>query len=695
MTSDKKTPIRFTDRFGWFWYNDPEIFFDTQEDLDAKMKAMHDQGITHVITFSCTHFRWSFRPWWDKINECLKRICIAAHKYDIKVIEHHSAHLDHFLPDQQKTERFIRHFRDRGGDVANYPGLIKFLKRDDPEEAERYQINGQTGVPVSPYDAHGHCFNNPDYVRDYLAYLESVYAAGPDGIMTDDVQYYGLGMACSCAVCREKFRQETGLELPPDGDHDAWEAWTKDMRNPGFIQWQRFRVKSVLDFHRKVAEHYHRLGLSLLRPNYSSSGLGGPSLSVYAMDALPELDVIFQECCLSSVIRYSFLSFLDEQQHRALLGRKRSIPHMMMFYADTPNKLTFVWGVARLAGAMLTNTFEGGGAPDETLLRKFDIRYEKKLFGLAPLAEVGFLDSREDAQVGPNRSLSRFRLWMQSCRLHNIQHTLLDIRDPASWQTPVLILNETGMMRDSEIADLEKWMQNGGTLIVSGQCGVVDEMMRMRPLPARADLETADLAAHEVRIETRGKGRLVRVGCAFGYPGSDEENRKLFIDNPDRFDFRYIIQHIRRLEYMADCYDDRNTPSAARPGERFARGAAPRAEVAKLIRSLGVPARCTVEGLPEGVLYTVYDDGADGLVLHLLNSCQCLEIAPDAVPSHRDPIPFPALSGEARIRLDAEGRYTAKLITLAGETLLALAPDLVMIYGRAPTSDLQQQLTLN
>ena len=670
MTAENKSAIKFTDRFGWFWYNDQEIFFDTQADIDAKMKAMRDQGITHVITFSCTHFRWSFKPWWGKINECLQRICIAAHKYGIKVIEHHSSHLDSFVQDTLHTEGFTREFTLRHGDVKNYPGLLEFLMRDDPQERQRYQINGQTGEPVSPYDAHGHCFNNPDYVRDYLEYLESVYATGVDGIMTDDVQYYGLGMSCSCPVCRKKFREQSGFELPPDGDSEAWLAWTGNMRNPGFIEWLRFRVESVLNFHRQVVSHYRRLGLELLRPNYSSGCLGGPSLMAYAMDDLPELDVIFQECCYSSIIRYGFLTYLDEQQHRALLGRERNIPHMMMFYADDQNKLLFVWGIARLAGAMLTNTPEGGNAPDETYLRNFESRYADKLFGLSPVADIGFIDSRENAQFGPCRSVSRFRLWMQSCRLNNIQHTLLDIKDPASWQTPVLVINEISMMRDSELADLRQWMLNGGTLIVSGQCGVVDENFQSRPLAERSEFETSQLDAHEVRIEKCGRGQLVLVGYSFGYPGDDGENRRLFIGNQEIFDFRHMLKHIRKQVHMADSFDDHHNPSASRPGALFQAGKTARAEAAGLLKKFTAQSRYTVEGLPEGVLYSVFADDKGNISIHLLNACKCMDIAPDAVPSHRDPIPFPALSGKARIKIADTADLQAKFITLEGEIML-------------------------
>ena len=674
MTSETLSPIRYTDRFAWFWYNDEEIFSDTQADIDAKMKALHDQGITHVITFSFTHFRWSFRPWWPLINECLKRVCIAAHRFGIQVVEHHSSHLDSFLEEGEHTsDGFAREFTLRHGVIEHFDGLLDFLRRHDPVEAARWQINGQLGKPVTPYNAHAHCFNNEDYVRDYLAYLETVYATGVDGIMTDDVQYFGLGMACSCPTCRALFRKQTGLELPPDGDEEGWAKWTGNIRNPGFGAWMRFRHESVLNFHRRVAEHYHRLGLNLLRPNYTSGALGGNNLTAYAVDDLPELHVIFQECCYSSIIRYGFISYLDEQQHRAALGRKRNIPHMMMFYADDDNHLHFAWGVARLAGAMFTNTPEGGNAPDETRLRQFEIQYGENLFGLEPAAQVGFFDSRDNCDFGPCRSISRMRLWMQACRFANIQHVIVDSKHPETWTMPVICINEVGMLTDSEIGDLNRWMEQGGTLIVSGQCGVLDENMKERPLSEREWLETASLEADEIRIESRGKGRLVRVGHGFGYPGDSEETKALFIDNPDRFDFRANLRYHARAKHIVDSIDDRKNPSAARPGERYRCGIEARAAVALLLGELLGQAPVRIEGLPEGVLYSVFRTKEGGYAVHLLNACGCYDIAPDAVPSHADPVPFPTLSGKATLHVPGLDGFSARWMTLEGEQTLPAA----------------------
>ena len=393
MELTSKKNIRFTDRFGWFWYNDEEIFHDSQADILRKMQVMRDQGITHVITFSCTHFRLSYEPWWQEINVCLRKVVKAAHSLGIKVIEHHSSHLMFYPDTPAMVEHLKRDAKRRYQSLDNYPGLVEHLLDCSPEERATWQINGLTGEPVTPYGAHGHCFNNDEYVERYLKYLETVYATGVDGIMTDDVQYYGLGQACACSVCRKKFFEATGYTLPEPGE--AWQKWFGDMRNASFNSWVHYRYNVLQNFHRRVAEHYHKLGLELIRPNYTSGALRC-LLANMDLGELPELDVLFQECCYSSVIRYSFLSFLDEQQQRSLLANQRKIPHMMMFYADCNDQLLFSWAVARLAGAMFTNTPEGGKQPDEARLRKFEALHGKYIFGLQAQAQAGFIDSREN-----------------------------------------------------------------------------------------------------------------------------------------------------------------------------------------------------------------------------------------------------------------------------------------------------------
>jgi hypothetical protein len=166
---------------------------------------------------------------------------------------------------------------------------------------------------------------------------------------------------------------------------------------------------------------------------------------------------------------------------------------MMMFYADRNDQLVFSWGVARLAGAMFTNTPEGGSQPDEKSLREFENRYQSDLFNLQVQAQIGFVDSRENCAFGPSYDMSRMRIWMQSCRLNNIQHKLVDVRDPASWDVPILVLNEVGLMSDSEISALLDYVKQGNTLIVSGSNGVVDEKYHQRTTAEQELLECKNL----------------------------------------------------------------------------------------------------------------------------------------------------------------------------------------------------------
>ena len=673
MTSENPKNITCRDRFGWFWYNDEEIFRDSEEDIFRKMKVMHDQGITHVITFSCTHFRISFEPWWDKIDACLRKVVKAAHSLGIKVIEHHSSHLMYYPSTPALIERLTRDAKIRRQSLENYPGLVEYLLNCSEEEQSYWQINGATGEPVTPYAAHGHCFNNDAYVEKYLKYLETVYATGVDGIMTDDVQYYGLGQACACKVCRQKFFEATGYTLPEPGE--AWEKWFGDMRNASFSAWVHYRHDVMLNFHQKVAAHYHKLGLKLIRPNYTSGALR-VMLSSIEIGELPELDVFFQECCYSSIIRYSFLSFLDEQQHRALVASQRNIPHMMMFYADRNDQLVFSWGVARLAGAMFTNTPEGGSQPDEKSLRDFENRYQSDLFNLQTQAQIGFVDSRENCSFGPSYDMSRMRVWMQACRLNNIQHKLVDVRDPANWDVPILVLNEVGLLRDREITALLDYVKQGNTLIVSGSNGIMDEKNRMRSNEEQKLLDCKTLDGNAVEVIDIGAGKLIKVGYAFGYPGSDEYKKALFVDNPKRFEFLSIIDHIKELAHLADSFDDRKNPSAANPGKIFNAAQESFRQVAELLNSLLAPSAVSIKGLPDGVLYSTFAAANGDLSIQLLNAAGCFDGVADKIVSHKDPIPFPQHSGKAEIVLSADyANAEVKLVTFDGEEILAAAQD--------------------
>lgn len=656
-------------RFGWFWYNDTEIFHDGQAQINAKVSAMADTGITHLITFSVTHFRWSFRPWWGILNECLEKICQAAHANGMKVIEHHSCNLGHFPDTPQKIAAFKQHFIHLNSSMDSWPGLVDYLL--DPKSAiENWcQIDGDTGKPSQAYSGHARCFNHPEFVKEYLRYLESIYACCVDGIMTDDVQYFSP-QACACPHCRELFARQSGFELPLP---EHWASWHGNMLDPMFLAWLKFRFDATHRFHETVKLHYESLGLPLLRPNYTSSGLTC-DLTACNTENLPSMDWYFQECCVSTVIRYSFPSFLTEQKHRAMIAAKRHIPHMMLFYAHRQELLEFVFGLARQAGSLFTNTPVAFGKVDESPYRVFEQKYAHLLFDAAPIVTVGFLDSCANRHFSGTYEASRIKFWMQSCSLGNIPHVLVSISCPETWkQFRVLCVNEVHLLSNEDIALLKQYADDGGTLVISGAVGDQDEAGRIRTQNQIESLwgfafETAPMS---VSIHPFGDGHICTVGYSFGYPGGEASNRNLFVDYPRRFDYMSIYELYNNKEEFSDVWIPRGVkgkptePHRAGRDNKFRRSAEARGQVIDLLHRLCVSSSpFDVDGLPEGILATPFIAVNGDITIQLLNARDVFPRSDDDVLSHDDPIPFPLwTTGAAHFSLlTPEARWKARFL---------------------------------
>ncbi|MBI2950974.1 hypothetical protein HYY27_02710, partial [bacterium] len=150
MPHPLSTPLDPWDtRFGFFWYNDHEIFRATQDDLNRQAEAFSKTGVNHVITFSVTHFRWAFRRHWGVITEALERVVHACHPHGIRVTEHHSCHLTYNPLTPEEEENMLRGFRMLNSSIDSWPELREDCDADPdvggtPLSSLR-QIDGRTG----------------------------------------------------------------------------------------------------------------------------------------------------------------------------------------------------------------------------------------------------------------------------------------------------------------------------------------------------------------------------------------------------------------------------------------------------------------------------------------------------------------------------------------------------------------------
>ena len=625
-------------RFAFFWYNDQEIFHDTAADLARKAEAFADVGINHVITFSCTHFRWSFRRHWDLLTDTLARVVTACHAVGIRVTEHHSSHLTHNPVDAAGERLLEERLRTRGSSLESWPHLREDCDADPvidgvPLSSWR-QIDGRTGrwarsAYPGRYDYQGwtFCFNNPHYRRAYLAYLAKLYATGIDGIMTDDVEWFGAGHACACAICRALFREQSGHDLPESGP--AWERWHGDHGDPAYVAWLRFRTSSTTAFHQAVKDHYTRLGIRPLRPNYSERVLHRDPHGV-SLEDLPDLDWIFKENDYSTIVRYSWCSWAIEAAHRYAVGRWRDIPPMSMFYPDRPDSVRFCWGLAMSWGHLYLATPEGESLDHtEKRLRRFEVAHPELLRRVQRVASLGFYDSRATRHLyehAEERSLAGLIAWAQACYRRNLPFDLFQPEELSRLpRYRLVVLNEAVFLSDAELEALRRFVQAGGTLVWTGATGSNDETGAGRDAAVLGRFWGIDSFAAvpdgAPPVTTRiGAGRLVQVAGDYALEPVERIARPVGGGRRTRLPWQPVSAAHERL----------------------------RDELVAFLGGLAGGADLELDNLPAGVLATVFaTESGDSLVVHLVNAAQTLAVAgTGASIGHDDSIPFPRFGGE-------------------------------------------------
>lgn len=485
-------------RYGWIWYDAKEIFEFSQENMDAKVKRYADVGINILIGFSCTHFRWSFVRHWDKINACIEKLVRACHKYGIKYVEHHSSHLT-FNPQNDEDRKWAgKVLLSRNSKPEDWPGFWEDACGDPVIDGVKMssmrQISGRSGkAGITTYHGYGMCFNNPDYRRLYLNYLESLYRLGIDGIMTDDIQFFGNDgtgwasfNACTCEHCRRLFREKTGYGIPQP---EQWKEFYWNFKDRVFVAWKRFKDESTLDFAYTVNRHFENLGYHMLRPNYISNVIE-TNVTACPFEKCAELwDCVFQENCNFLIITQSWPAFALEAVHRLCMARKRGVPSMSMFYPCTDSAVYFGWAIAASWGQLFA---QSGGENfdnylDESFIRGFEDQNPELFQHPKKIADLAFLMSQNtrDYADGCQEYMKKYLKWMQASVMSGISTDMVFEDDGGDFGNyKILVAAYAAMLSDKTLKDLEQYVGGGGKLVIIGDFGIFKPDGSRRDKPA-------------------------------------------------------------------------------------------------------------------------------------------------------------------------------------------------------------------
>lgn len=480
------------ERFGWFWFNYKEIYCFSDEELEQKVKSYADMGITTLIGFTSTHFRFSFMPYKNRIHSCIRRIVEFCHKYGMRYVEHHSSAL-YYAPQNQKEWDFvINHIVQKGDRVEDWEGLLDNIREipvvDGYSLSEMTQIEGSTGkFAHTPYGSYALCHNNPKYREVYFKYLEELYALGIDGIMNDEVQWFGFddrgrNNACTCPHCRALFREMYGFELPQP---ENWDRFYNDYTDPAFVAWKRFKLETHSQFVRDVNRHCESLGLKLMRPNYISHILMN-NLTAAPFEVCADVwDFVFQENCTFTIISASFVDYAMEAIHRNAMSADRGCPSMSMFYPYTKSSLYFTFALAKSWGQLFMQTSEDQLDSDslEAEYRRFELDHFAFLDTPRRCADFGFLHSAMTRDYTSDRTnTKRFCAALQGAYLSGFSADLLfesaALEKMLSYK--VIVCGFNAMLSDKTLETLGAYTARGGKLVIVGDFAKYDDLGRVR-----------------------------------------------------------------------------------------------------------------------------------------------------------------------------------------------------------------------
>ena len=480
--TDEEARLFWNDKFTFFWYNEREIFHWSQEDFDRQAQKMRASGITRAMTFSVTHFRWSYMSWKNQILSALQKLCNACHKAGIKVIEHHSSHLSYHPENEKQWENLRNYFQLHESTFEGFGDIKKALYADPMVDgvpfSSLFQIDGRTGKPADTgYMGHALCFNNPHYRKAYFAYLAEVAATDVDAILADDVQYFGDGNACTCPYCRELFKAETGIELPPP---EKWHEFADHYELPEFIEWRRFRSRSTQRFQRDLTELYISLGISPWRANYRSTLLGHDTTANTFTNSLDCWEHVFQENMYSGVIKLNWPLWACEAALQYSFGRRKNAPSMSLFYPARRDQYYFAWALSESWGQLPFLCPEGANLLEEdSRFNKFETEHADLYRQGEKISDAAFLMSRENldytADSYPNTS-NPLRALMQGAYFSGIGFDMVSEDEELEAFCKHKIIFCCGIRRvlPELLEKLNIFADRGGKIVIVRDFGVFD-----------------------------------------------------------------------------------------------------------------------------------------------------------------------------------------------------------------------------
>lgn len=359
----------------------------------------------------------------------------------------------------------------------------------------QFEMRGTDGKPLGRF-----CFNS-GYLDAMKGIVAEQLAYGIDGFHIDMLdQGFGPPYGCWCDTCGALFQKEFGRSMPRDA---AWDAdWDRMLE---------FRYRSSERFEKALAAHIKTVNS---RASVDFNYHGNPPFS-WEVGQRPvqhagNSDFVTGE---TGVWGFSALTVgLNAEFYRAAVPQQRVQVAMQrgvrMYHDQTTRPLPDIrWELFTLLahGAFVTMVDKTGfdGWLDPVAYERIGAAFgeaqaKRAHFGHTPIRDVGlYFSSRTRDWVGREKAADYFAAFQGAHKAMVYEHipwgVVLDenVSLELLKQFPVVLLPNTGIVSEHELALFHSYVEEGGKLIVTGLSGCYDHMGRLETNGALASLTGA------------------------------------------------------------------------------------------------------------------------------------------------------------------------------------------------------------
>ena len=476
-----------------WWISWREMEWPTIDNRDAIRRRADEfaaSGVDLAVIFGA-HFRWDFMPYWTMLHDYMAAVAEALHERNIRLFDHHSAIYVHRYDTVEEMRHIMQH---NGSHLPVCP---------DRKSAASWMFNGQylndwrmidinTNQPYwkSAYDAEVFCAGKKGFVESYCEYVKLlIKSSNIDGLMSDDTSFPKHYATCGCPECRERFRQKSGIELPPVGDKNFWGNW----ENPAWNTFIDDRFEVIADFYRQVRAALPSKDFPLTACCSSCCGNDSAGSAHDLRMQLAGGNIAHLELCGNTPCSPNdawhgdFTGRLLNVAFNQGIAAEHNVPVLAIHYGFIPDNAAAGWALCKALGAnswfstlpyrlgvsrRMLETLQGDAAPAS---RAFNFeKNHPELFCGKPFYKCSIFFSYE------TRNHSAYGSMVYGyCR--DFSNTVLSLYAAGAMPDIVSIIPENGagrlliipsaaMMTDAEKAALKNFLATGGKVIATGPC---------------------------------------------------------------------------------------------------------------------------------------------------------------------------------------------------------------------------------